>query len=333
MQDVECNEELGSGATATVYGGSMHTLKVAVKVFTSEHVEAWQNEVRANAIIDECARMCAIEPPIVRMIRPYGWLSYQDKVPTMQPAIIYHKYGSDLSTLIQHQSREFNCGLPLVNVFQIGLDIARALEFLHSIGIIHTDVKTGNILLEHTCGDPEPERFRARLCDLGTAALPGRAQERNVGTVEYCAPELIGAQPYTTACDIWAFACMLFRITTLVHLFDVYNEDSDSMCPHVPAPADDSASGESSPPVRYRHLALIYGLIGPAPKCFVRRQREYFTTRGQPIDHPDCETTTIEARCATFDVPAIVPILKQCIRWRAEDRLTAKQLVQLLDTQ
>ena len=224
MQDVECNEELGSGATATVYGGAMRASavsRVAVKVFTQEYVETWQNEVRANAAIDECALMCKIEPPIVRMIRPFGWITYEDKVPSMQPAIIYHRYGSDLSTLIRHQADTYNCGLPLVNVMQIASDVAHALEFLHSIGIIHTDVKTGNILLEHTCGDPEPERFRARLCDLGTAALPGRPQERNVGTVEYCAPELIMAQPYTTACDIWAFACMVFRITTLVHLFDV----------------------------------------------------------------------------------------------------------------
>lgn len=336
---------LGSGATATVYATHMHdpgsntSVQVAVKVFARDYVETWQREVRACGIIRERAMLLHVDPPIIRMIRADGWVTYDGLVPSLQPCILYEYMGSDLSTMIRYQRDEFGCGLPIVQTLQIGLDVAYALEFLHKCGIVHTDVKTGNVLLTHVCGEDEPVQYHAKLGDFGTSSLPGMTPDKNVGTVEYCAPEVTMALPYGFGCDIWAFGCTLFRIATLCHLFDVYDEDG-CLLGHddLPVPADDSASAESSEPVRYRHMTLCFRMLGAAPKQFVQRCRKMFTSRGQPIDHPDIPIIDQTAMLQEYglDAYALVcmqRILHMCIQWMPDKRAAAADIAAYISTQ
>ena len=75
--------------------------------------------------------------------------------------------------------------------WRIAVDIASALVFLHSKGLIHLDVKSLNILLKG-------RRTEAKLADLGLARLvpDGHLALNNTlpGTPAYSAPEVIQAQ-------------------------------------------------------------------------------------------------------------------------------------------
>jgi serine/threonine protein kinase len=71
------------------------------------------------------------------------------------------------------------------------VDIASALVFLHSKGLVHLDVKSLNILLKGN-------RMEAKLADLGLSKMvpDGHLSLMNTlpGTPAYSAPEVIGAQ-------------------------------------------------------------------------------------------------------------------------------------------
>ncbi len=91
--------------------------------------------------------------------------------------------------------------------------IARALEYAHSQGIIHRDVKPGNILLTAD-GDP-------MLSDFGIAKVASDEGENTltatgmgIGTPEYMAPEQADSRQVTPSVDIYALGVVLYELVT-----------------------------------------------------------------------------------------------------------------------
>ena len=83
--------------------------------------------------------------------------------------------------------------------------VLKALAFAHSMGVIHRDVKGGNILYD-------PESDAVRLIDWGFAEYyrPDKPLKSWPGTRPYKAPELFLHYPYYDyAVDVWAFACLM----------------------------------------------------------------------------------------------------------------------------
>jgi tRNA A-37 threonylcarbamoyl transferase component Bud32 len=91
--------------------------------------------------------------------------------------------------------------------------IARAVHYLHSKGILHRDLKPGNIMLD--------ERGEPLVSDFGLAKLLDVDAELTqvgtiVGTPAYMAPELATAQPghATVRSDVWSLGVMLYELLT-----------------------------------------------------------------------------------------------------------------------
>jgi serine/threonine-protein kinase len=91
---------------------------------------------------------------------------------------------------------------------RIMADVAAALAAAHAIGVVHRDVKPGNIMLTP---------FGAKVFDFGIAASTGDADSgdargRILGTPSYVAPERLSGARVTPAADLYAFGVLLTRL-------------------------------------------------------------------------------------------------------------------------
>ncbi|KAJ3089463.1 Serine/threonine-protein kinase plk4 [Quaeritorhiza haematococci] len=87
--------------------------------------------------------------------------------------------------------------------------IVSALQYLHTNGIIHRDLKLSNLLLT--------ENYDVKLADFGLAVKmidPDAEQKTMCGTPNYISPEILSRQPYGLASDVWSLGCMLVTLLT-----------------------------------------------------------------------------------------------------------------------
>jgi hypothetical protein len=118
--------------------------------------------------------------------------------------------GETLKTFIEHKGRLTEQeALPIIR------DVAAALDATHAAGLIHRDVKSGNVMLAN-------HGARAVLMDFGVACLstpiagePSLTKTGAiVGTPSYMAPEQIEGTTLTAATDIYAFGIVIYEMIT-----------------------------------------------------------------------------------------------------------------------
>ncbi|KAI8523550.1 hypothetical protein RHMOL_Rhmol13G0083100 [Rhododendron molle] len=83
--------------------------------------------------------------------------------------------------------------------------VASALSYVHSLGIVHCDVKGRNVLLG-------PARYAAKLSDFGTAAESAAAAPR--GSPLWMAPEVIRGEYQGPESDVWSLGCTVIEMVT-----------------------------------------------------------------------------------------------------------------------
>jgi serine/threonine protein phosphatase PrpC len=91
----------------------------------------------------------------------------------------------------------------------INIKLARAAAALHSVGIIHRDIKPDNVILEN--------EGSLKLIDLGVVRVPGMEDFPPTdipGTPAYMAPEMFSGEPGNEATDIYALGVTMFRAFT-----------------------------------------------------------------------------------------------------------------------
>jgi serine/threonine protein phosphatase PrpC len=91
----------------------------------------------------------------------------------------------------------------------ITIKLARAAAALHSVGIIHRDIKPDNVILE--------SEGSLKLIDLGVVRVPGMEDFPPTdipGTPAYMAPEMFSGEPGNEATDIYALGVTMFRAFT-----------------------------------------------------------------------------------------------------------------------
>eukprot|EP00698_Gefionella_okellyi_P018587 TRINITY_DN5591_c0_g1_i4.p1 TRINITY_DN5591_c0_g1~~TRINITY_DN5591_c0_g1_i4.p1 ORF type:complete len:566 (+),score=124.44 TRINITY_DN5591_c0_g1_i4:393-2090(+) len=91
-------------------------------------------------------------------------------------------------------------------MYRIALGTARGLAYLHSLKLIHRDIKAQNILLK--------KDGTALLADFDKIRLVGPQMTDRTGTPNWMAPEVASRQSYSTSADMWSFGLLLYFLIT-----------------------------------------------------------------------------------------------------------------------
>jgi CHASE2 domain-containing sensor protein len=123
---------------------------------------------------------------------------------TMRFYTMEYLSGKTLTSLMEDQV------LPISTILRIALQICRGIAAIHSVGVIHRDLKPDNIMVI--------DSMRVKITDFGVARgdvsmLTGGA-EQILGTIAYLAPETLIGEKVTPAVDYYAFGAILYELLT-----------------------------------------------------------------------------------------------------------------------
>lgn len=196
--------ELGRGGFGVVYKGELDDgTKIAVKrmeagIITNKALDEFQSEI---AVLSK-----------VRHRHLVSLLGYSTEGNERILVYEYMPQGALSKHLFHWKSFELE-PLSWKRRLNIALDVARGMEYLHTLGhqsFIHRDLKSSNILL----GDD----FRAKVSDFGLVKLAPDGEKSVVtklaGTFGYLAPEYAVTGKITTKVDVFSFGVVLMELLT-----------------------------------------------------------------------------------------------------------------------
>uniref|UniRef100_A0A6N2LIQ2 Protein kinase domain-containing protein n=1 Tax=Salix viminalis TaxID=40686 RepID=A0A6N2LIQ2_SALVM len=104
--------------------------------------------------------------------------------------------------------------VPLNLVLKLALDIAHGMQYLHSQGILHRDLKSENLLLG--------EDMSVKVADFGISCLESQCGSAKgfTGTYRWMAPEMIKEKHHTKKVDVYSFGIVLWELLTAMTPFD-----------------------------------------------------------------------------------------------------------------
>jgi serine/threonine protein kinase/tetratricopeptide (TPR) repeat protein len=198
---------IGAGGMGEVYRATDTKLgrDVALKVLPSElaaspgRLERFRREARALAALDH--------PGIVAVYS----VEEVDGVHFLTMQLVE---GQPLDRLIPEG------GMAVERILEIGTALARALAVAHDRGVVHRDIKPGNVIVAESGSVKVLDFGLAKMRtagDEGDSALPTEAQTRDgvlMGTVPYMSPEQVSGRPVDHRTDVFSLGVVLYEMAS-----------------------------------------------------------------------------------------------------------------------
>jgi len=188
-------DPLGAGSQGDVWRAydSLLDLEVALKL------RKLDSGVLSHQFLEEARRLARVRQ--ANIVSVYGAAVHDGRAGIWTELI----RGTSLSDLLTQHGP-----FPHEEVCSIGLDLCHALAAVHRHGLLHGDLKLGNVMREVS--------GRIVLMDFGAAREQDAAQASVIsGSLQYLAPEILRGGAPSVAGDIYALGVALFRLLTGVY--------------------------------------------------------------------------------------------------------------------
>ena len=191
-------ELIGQGGMATIFRALDTELgrDVAVKLLRPEYL---RDPDFSSRFRQEAQNAASLNHPNVVSVYDYG------EDPSGPYIVMEFVDGEDLATILRR-----NGALPPAQAARIAAAVARALAAAHARGIVHRDVKPGNVLIGRD--------GRVKVVDFGIARAVAEAQMTlpgtTLGSVHYFSPEQARGETATNESDIYSLGIVLYEMLT-----------------------------------------------------------------------------------------------------------------------
>jgi serine/threonine protein kinase len=194
----EVESRLGEGGMAKVFAGTDRLLgrKVAVKVLSSQYA---QDKTFVERFRREAQAAAGLNHPNVVSVFDTG---SDDGVHYI---VMEHVEGRTLADIIGEEG-----ALRPARAVEIAVDVCRALSSAHEKGMVHRDVKPGNILLTPDGGVKVADFGIARVASGEPLTVTGSV----MGTASYLSPEQARGGSIDARSDIYSLGCVLYEMFT-----------------------------------------------------------------------------------------------------------------------
>ncbi len=225
------SELLGQGGMATIYRAADTGLgrDVALKLLRPEYL---RDPDFSSRFRQEAQAAASLSHPNVVTVYDYG------EDPSGPFIVMELVDGEDLATILRRSG-----ALPPRQAARIAAGVARALAAAHASGIVHRDVKPGNVLIGRD--------GRVKVVDFGIARAVAEAQVTlpgtTLGSVHYFSPEQARGDPATAASDIYSLGIVLYEMLTGVRPWEGDSAASVALA-RLSGPIPDPASVRATVP-------------------------------------------------------------------------------------
>jgi eukaryotic-like serine/threonine-protein kinase len=194
--------ELGRGAVGVVYQARDPQIDrmVALKTIMLPGLDPKEEEEYRQRFLVEAQAAGRLQHPGIVTIFDVG----EDPEKHDPYIVLEYVTGQSLNQLLLREKK-----LPLRIALQLAEEIADALDYAHTQGVVHRDIKPANILITED-GHAKIADFGIAKLNLAQFTLPGRV----LGTPAYMAPEQLSGEPADGRSDLFSLGVLLYAMVT-----------------------------------------------------------------------------------------------------------------------
>ncbi|KAI5079461.1 hypothetical protein GOP47_0005636 [Adiantum capillus-veneris] len=199
LSELLLGQKFASGSYSRLYHGFYKQQAVAVKLIMPPPED--------EAVAARLDQQFCHEVALLSRLHHRNILEFVSacKKPPVFCVITEYLPGGSLKTFL-HKSEPYS--LPIELVTRMAIDTASGMEYLHSQGIIHRDLKSDNLIMT--------EDLHIKVADFGVSCLESHKDSMKgyTGTCRWMAPEMIKEKPCSRKVDVYSFAIVLWELLT-----------------------------------------------------------------------------------------------------------------------